>query len=315
MDEEIRFHLEMRARELVRGGMSPERAWSEAVRRFGDVAVTRAVCVATDERKERRMERRELVREFAGDVVHGVRQLRARPGFALLAVATLAIGIGATTAIFSAADHVILRPLPYHEPERVVTVWETRDRAPGIALEVAPGNFLDWGGRLTAFERFGLAEPYGFDLTSDGPPESLQAWLVTEEFFEALGVRPLLGRLFAPDEFVEGSGVVLLSYGFWQSRFGGDPGIVGRTIRLDGAPVSVAGVLPRTGRGAPPAHRADRRSRCASGRGRHGGGAACRAGVHAAAAVHALRRRSRGSGHAPLDRRGHGHGRGRGGGR
>jgi predicted permease len=244
VDDEIRFHLEMRARELERRGESAERAWAEAVRRFGDVAATRAVCVASDARKERRMMRREVVRETVQDLVHAARQLRRRPGFAAVAVATLAVGIGATTAIVSVADHVLLRPLPYAQPERVVTLWETRAHAGDAALEVAPGNFLAWRERLTSYDHLGLAEPWGFDWTAGGPPEPLRAWAVTEAYIEALGVRPLHGRAFAPDEYAEGSGVIMLSHGFWVRRFGGDPNVVGTTMVLDGVPTTVIGVLP-----------------------------------------------------------------------
>ncbi|CAA9375065.1 MAG: Acidobacterial duplicated orphan permease (function unknown), partial [uncultured Gemmatimonadetes bacterium] len=191
------------------------------------------------------MRRREHFGEIAQDLGHGLRQLRRRPVFAAAGILTLAVGIGATTAIFSAADHVLLRPLPYRSPEGVVTLWET-DRTSGEEKKGAsPGNFVQWRERARSFSAIGLAEPFGYDLTGDGPPEPLGAWTMTEGFMDALGVVPMLGRTFRPEDFGGGKpSVALISHGLWQRRFGGDPAIVGRTIQLDLAPVTVLGVLP-----------------------------------------------------------------------
>ncbi len=253
LDDEIEFHLRMRARELEGRGYSRAEAWREAVQRFGDVAATRAVCLESDYRTERRMKRVEWLRELWQDARMGFRQYRRRPGFAVVAVLTLAIGIGANTAIFSAADHVLLRPLPYEDADRVVTLWET-DRSTGEnKREVAPGIYLQWRERNKAFSAIALAEPFGFDFTGDGPPVPVRAWLVTEEYFDALGVRPLLGRgLRAEDIVGEGSSdggftgarVVVISHRLWRDRYGSDPGLIGSTIQLDNSPFTVVGVLP-----------------------------------------------------------------------
>src|SRR5688572_9568006 len=142
VDEEIRFHLEMRIEELERRGFSPAAAREEALRQFGDLMETREVCVSSDQRKESQTERRRYFDELRQDIVHGVRQLRRRWTVTLLAALTLAVGVGASTAIFSATDHVLLRPLPYADPERIVTIWERDEQHGRAKLEVSPGNFL-----------------------------------------------------------------------------------------------------------------------------------------------------------------------------
>jgi predicted permease len=253
-DAEIAFHLDMRIRELRAMGYSADAARREALRRFGDVRGTRAVIVETNVRMERRSARKEWWSEVVQDARMAVRQLRRRPGFALVAVWTLAIGIGASTAIFSAADHVLLRPLPYVETDRVVRVFETDRRTGEDRREAATANFLSWRERQRTFSAIALAEPSGFDMMIDGRPEPVDAWMVTEGYFEALGVRPMLGRGFVPEEHNQGLAeddaplsaamVVVISHGLWRNRFGGDPGIVGSTIELDGAQRTIVGVLP-----------------------------------------------------------------------
>ncbi len=256
VEEEIRFHLEMRVAALERGGLDPAAAREEALRMFGDVEKVRAECVRIDTRRERHMRRKEQLAEIRQDLVHGIRQLRRRPGFTAVSIVTLAVGIGATTAVFSAADHVLLRPLPYGESDRVVTLWESKPAAGVGKVEVSPGNFLDWRERSGSFEAMGLVEPFGFDLTGDGPPVAVPVWLVSEGYFEALGVRPFLGRAFLPREYLrpaasdqddaygQGESVVLISHRLWRTRYGSDPAIVGRTIQLDNIGFTVVGVLP-----------------------------------------------------------------------
>lgn len=183
------------------------------------------------------------------DLRFAVRQLVKRPGFTGTAVVTLALGIGATTTIFSVVDHLMLRDLPFPDADRVVTVWQDNGRQ-GIPREdVAPANFLDWKERNRVFAALGGADPYSQDLTGEGRPEVMLSSLVTEGYFEALGVRPLRGRLFEPDDFRAAAGsvsgnVAVMGYGLWQNRFGGNEEIVGRVLTLDGTPVTVIGVLP-----------------------------------------------------------------------
>lgn len=253
VDEEIRAHLEMRIADLVRQGMPLAQAREEALRRFGDLERARAEMRAADHRRERRVRRHELVDEMVQDLQHAQRQLRRRPAFALVTILTLAVGIGANTAVFSVADHVILRPLPHQEPERMVALWEADQRTGEMRKEVSAGNFASWRERSQLFESMTLIEPFGYDLTgADGPPVALRTWGVTEGFFQTMGAAPVLGRGFLPEEHtvVRGASApdapraAVLSYRLWQQRFGSDPRLVGNTIQLNGVPVTVVGVAP-----------------------------------------------------------------------
>jgi putative ABC transport system permease protein len=180
------------------------------------------------------------------DVRFGVRALIRRPGFATMAVLTLGVGVGATTAIFSLIDSVLLKPLPFHEPERLTTVWEVRTRFNQPRIEVAPANYVDWQQQVQAFDSL-AAYVNGFaNLTGAGTPERLVAVQVTPNLFPTLRVAPLLGRWFAAPEGATGHATVaILSYELWQRRFGADRGVVGQTIRLDGQSHLVVGVMPR----------------------------------------------------------------------
>jgi len=180
------------------------------------------------------------------DLRFGVRTLIRRPGFATIAVLTLGVGMGATTAIFSLIDSVLLKPLPFHEPERLTLVWEVRPRFKQPRIEAAPMNYLEWQKQVQAFESL-AAYVNGFaNLTGAGDPERLVAVEVTPNLFPTLGVAPLVGRWFAAPEGARGqTTVAILSYELWQRRFGADRGIVGQTIRLDGQSHLVVGVMPR----------------------------------------------------------------------
>ncbi len=178
------------------------------------------------------------------DLRHTTRTLLRAPGFAVTAVLVTALGIGANTAVFSVTDHVLIRPLPYADAHRLVRLWE---RTPSYALmELSPPNYLDWRRLSTSFEAMG-AYFYGnaLNLTGQGDPRRLSATSITASLFPILGIQPLQGRLFAPeDEREDAPGTALLSYGLWQGVFGGDPGVVGRTIRLDDEAHTVVGIMP-----------------------------------------------------------------------
>lgn len=245
VDEELRFHLELRERELVASGLPPSEARDEARRRFGDLELTRRRCADSQLRLERRRRRRDMLADLTQDLAVGARAFARRPGFAAAVVVVLALGLGAAVAVFTVADHVALRPLPYPDAERLVAIFRTDPAAGEERGLVATGDFLDWQETATAFAALGLAEPSGLDLTGDGPPEPLQAWRVTSGYFAALGVEPLLGRLPAAEEYAaEGPGPVLISESLWRRRFAADPALVGRALELDGQPTPVAGVLP-----------------------------------------------------------------------
>jgi predicted permease len=179
------------------------------------------------------------------DLKFGARSLRKNRGFTLVAVLTLALGIGVNTAIFSVTDAVVLRPLPYSEPDRLVTVWESSARSDDVRLIVSPANYLDWRARSRVFEQMGAYTEDFFNLSEDASyPERVAAARVTPSLFQTLRAEPLLGRAFTPEDEAAGH-VVLLSCGLWQRRFGSDPQVVGKNIRVNGVDSQVVGVLPR----------------------------------------------------------------------
>jgi putative ABC transport system permease protein len=236
MDEEMRFHIDMEVRELMLRGVPEAEAQRRALIAFGGVEQQKEH--ARDARFGGRLD------ELKADLHFGVRWLRRSPAFTSTAVLTLALGIGSGTVIFGAADHVLLRPLPYADPERLITLWETDTDKPGI-FEVSPGNFLTLKERAHSYEAIGLAEPSGFDLIEQGAAYALNSWSTTEGFAEALGIKAAHGRLFAPSDYVPGAApVVVISHDLWRNRFNSDVAIVGRALRLDNAAVTVIGVLP-----------------------------------------------------------------------
>jgi len=180
------------------------------------------------------------------DIRYGIRTLAKNPGFTVVAVLTLALGIGANTAIFSVVQNVLLRPLPYPEPDKLVEIWNTYPpQVPRAGL--SPGDYADWCKQARSFsEMAGYAEiSQGFNLTGEGEPQRVQAGYASSSLLPMLGVRAVAGRLFTPEEDRAGNApVVLLSHRLWLSRFGGDPSVAGRTIALDNQRYTVAGVLP-----------------------------------------------------------------------
>jgi len=235
--EELESHVQMHVDDAVRAGMSPEAARREALTRLGGFDATRELV-----RDRRRVP---LLESALRDLRFAIRSLRKSPGFTAVTVATLALGIGANTAIFTIVHAVMLAPLPFHDPDRVVVVWETNVQRPGRSNVIGPANFLRWRGRATAFQSMSAFYDFRTSLTGSGEPEELVAQAVTPDFFATLGVTPLLGRVFAPDEGPDGrDSVAILSHALWQRRFGGDRTIVGRSIVLNRRPFTVIGVMP-----------------------------------------------------------------------
>jgi putative ABC transport system permease protein len=182
---------------------------------------------------------------FWQDLRFGVRQLLSKPGFTTIAILSLALGIGANTAIFSLVDAVLLRPLPFHEPERLVMVWEDATQVGFPRNTPAPANYADWKAQNQVFEDMAAIQGGSYALTDEGEPEKVESQSVTANFFSLLGVKPILGRTFTKEEDQPGANrVVLVSYGLWQRHFGGDPAVVGKEILLDGRNHSVLGVMP-----------------------------------------------------------------------
>ena len=165
-----------------------------------------------------------------------------RPRFTVTILVVLALGIGANTAIFSIVNSVLLRPLPYHDSERLVEVSETA--GPAETTAVSYPDFLDWRQNNQVFEQMAAYRWQAFSITGGADPEMLHGWYVTADFFPTLGVQPIKGRTFSADEDSnEGARVVMISHGLWQKRFGGDPSIVGQTINLNNAAADETGVV------------------------------------------------------------------------
>jgi putative ABC transport system permease protein len=179
------------------------------------------------------------------DIRYAIRTLVRTPGFAVVAVAALALGIGANTAIFTIVNAALIEPLPFKDPDRLVLVWESSARRPGRSNVVGPANYLRWRERATVFEDLsGFADTRSV-LTGSGEPEEVTTQLVLGGIFPILGVPPAVGRTFTDAELADpAANVTILSYRLWQRRFGGDAGIVGKTIQLNGAPTTVVGVMP-----------------------------------------------------------------------
>jgi putative ABC transport system permease protein len=183
---------------------------------------------------------------LAQDIRYGIRTLAKNPGFTIAAVLTLALGIGANTAIFSVIENVLLRPLPYPQPERLVEIWNTYEpQVPRAGL--SPGDYADWRQQNQSFSEMGAYAriSQGFNLTGEGEPQRILAGYASSELFPMLGAKVVAGRSFLSEEDRAGSEpVVILSHRLWQSRFGGDPGVVGRAIAVDNQRYRVVGVLP-----------------------------------------------------------------------
>jgi putative ABC transport system permease protein len=174
------------------------------------------------------------------------RRLGRNPRYAALIILTISLGIGAATSVFSAVDGVLFKPLAMKEPEAIVTLWQTKP-AEGIDRDdFSPGTWLELKARLHAFSHVAAANPFGVNLSDGTTTEHVEAWLLSEEYLTLLGVKPYLGRLLEPRDYVPGAApVTLVDYGSWQRRFGGDPAIIGKTLRIDDVPTEVIGVMPR----------------------------------------------------------------------
>lgn len=245
VDEEVRFHLDMRADELMKQGVSREAARRQALGEFGDVERARVALGRTDRATEGTKRRRMLAEEWWRDATLAVRSLRRAPSFTAVAVLTLGLGIGLSAVVFSVVNGVLLRPLAYPEADRLVTLWQL-DTQKGEREKPAPANFLDWRDRARSFTQLSAAIPYGYYLRQGGEPVSLSALLLTKGFLENLGVQPVVGRRFLPEEYEPGGPrAMMLSERLWRNRFGGDPGIIGQTLDFE-APYQIVGVLPAT---------------------------------------------------------------------
>jgi putative ABC transport system permease protein len=247
LDDELRFYFDMRTRELVEQGMREADARREAVREFGDLAYTKRYCLAEDAMSTRAEQRRDLVAELQQDVAHSWRLLRRAPGFAVVALVTIALGVGANTAIFSVVNGLLLRDLPYGEADQLARVWGDHLESGNSRSQLAAGDFIDLRSRQYSFSALGAFGWGGGTYIGPSDPVQLAGARVDANVFRLLGVRPLLGRTFAPGDDSTGvAPTVLLGYGAWRRVFGGDSTIVGKTINLSGRTRTVIGVLPPT---------------------------------------------------------------------
>ncbi len=235
---ELHFHIERQVEENILAGMNPQEARRAASREFGGVEQVKEECRDT--------RRANYLENLLKDVRYGFRMLRKSPSFTFFAVAVLALGIAANSAIFSIADAILVRPLPYRDANRLVMIWEDSS-AYGFPKDTpAPGNFSDWKSRNQVFEDVAAISDGSFNLTGSGNPENLIGKWATANLFSVLGVSPALGRDFRPEDDVPGApAVALLSHGLWLRRFGGDPRIVGKEILLNNEKCTVIGVMKR----------------------------------------------------------------------
>jgi putative ABC transport system permease protein len=227
MDFELRFHIEAYAEDLVRTGVSPQEAMRRARLEFGGIDRTKEEC--------REARGANIVETLLQDLRYGARMLRKNPGFTAVAVLTLALGIGANTAIFSLVDGILLRPLPFAMPQNLVSITGTYPK----------GAFVAMREEMQSLDAAAYFEGHEFNLTGRDEPLRLSGALVSAEFFSVLGAHPELGHPFYPgDDKADHDNYVILSHVLWQQRFGSDPSIIGRTIELEGVGRQVVGVMP-----------------------------------------------------------------------
>src|SRR5881275_1234771 len=238
LDDELRDHLERKTEEYIAQGMRQEEAHRRARLDLEGIEQTKEKC-----RDARRVN---WIQDFIQDLHFGLRMLRKSPGFTAVAVLTLALGIGANTAIFGLVDSAFLRGLPFREPERLVHIWTIEDD--GDVHTPTPAQYQATRKNSELFEQIAAAGWADYFYSADGATaQNLPGFLVTPNWFPTLGVQPLLGRNFREEEQQAGQdGVGMLSYDCWRNRFHGDPGIIGQQIVLDRRLVTVVGVLPQS---------------------------------------------------------------------
>ena len=237
LERELRSHLDAEAAEQRESGMPPHEARLAARRALGNTALI--------QEDVRRMWTYEKLEQMAQDLRYAFRGMAKNPGFAATAILSLALGIGANTAIFTVVNAVLLQPLPFPEPDRLVQVWESRPSRGYFRNVINAHNFLDWREKTRSFEDMAAIGGTTASVTGAGDPVAVDALMVTPAYFSILRVTPAIGRAFTEDESLPGRGrSAILTHAFWQSRFGGDPNVLGRTIFINGGPATIVGVMP-----------------------------------------------------------------------
>ncbi|MDQ3995853.1 MAG: ABC transporter permease, partial [Gemmatimonadota bacterium] len=242
VDDEIAFHLAMKEERLRASGLSPEEAHLAARKRFGDLGRVADECRAIDAEHVRVRRRTEILGSMWQDVRYAARSLLHAPAFAAAALLTLALGIGATTAVFSVVYGVLLRPLPYADPGRLVQIWETSTRTPGDRNPLSVLNYRDFVARSRSLASSVAYAFNRFTVSDFGTPEQVQGAQILGDLTGVLGVRPILGRGIGAQD--ERAYTVVVGEGLWRRRYGADPAILGRTIRMSDQPYTVVGVMP-----------------------------------------------------------------------
>lgn len=238
LDEELQAHLEERTQELIDGGMSAEEAYYAALREFGNVELAKQEC--RDTRKVL------WIQNLVEDLRFSIRMLRKNPGFTVVALLTIALGIGVNTAIFSVVNAVLIRPLPFNHPKRLVVLRESSPDVPIMFVSLA--NLADWQAMNTVFENMGGFRRVSAILTEHGDPRRILIGQVTYGLFPTIGVAPILGHtLTAEEDRPDAAPVVVLSERFWTREYNRNPAILGKEIKLSGHPYTVVGVVPTEG--------------------------------------------------------------------
>jgi predicted permease len=238
LSAEIQEHLNEKIDALIAEGMSRAEATAQARREFGNATLL--------EERSRDIWQWPSVESFLADIRFAFRMLRKSPGFTAVAILTLALGIGANTALFSIVNGVLLKPLPYPHPEQLVTLHESKPNFPTGSISYP--NFRDWQKNNHTFSAMAITRGYSFGLTGKGEAEQVNAEFISSNFFDILGVKPLLGRTFAPgeDEIGAAAPIALVSEGFWREKLGATPNVLGQTLILDGKAYTIVGVIPAT---------------------------------------------------------------------
>ena len=235
LDEELQFHIEQKTQENIAAGMPSEEARHAALRSFGGVEQKKEECRDAD--------RLRWLEDVIQDLRYGLRQLRRNPGFTAVAVLTLAIGIGASTTIFSVVDAVLLSPLPYPNPQNLVRVWEARE---GHRMQLADPNFDDFHSRNHTLSALAEYADLPLPVAGTSEPARVRVAIVSRDFFKAIGVQPFMGRAFAPEELhLGGARAAIVSYGFWERYLGGSRDVRRLQLTMNGGVYPVVGVMPQ----------------------------------------------------------------------
>src|SRR5579864_7379200 len=237
LEDELQYHVEQRTLEYVGKGLNPREARRAALGEFRGIARVTEEC--------RDMRKVNFLQDFIQDIRYSSRVIRKHPGFAAVVILTLALGIGANTLVFGVAYGVLLRPLPFPSPQKLVTLWESNPQKGAPQSQVSAGNFYDWQSQNSVFSSSAAYSNWRFNLTGVSEPENINGALVTPDFFSVFGINPLQGRTFRPDEDKSGKDdVVVVSQSLWNRVFGYTARLSGQTLTLNRSVNTIVGIMP-----------------------------------------------------------------------